>query len=160
MWNFAPVTALAIFAAIYLPKKQATALPLVVRFFSDAIIGLFSWPLMIAVYLAHLFGVLMGLWVRRNKSVGRVIAAPIISAGVFFLITNFAWLYPTYPNDLSGIMLAYTNGLPFLRGTMFGDVIYTVALVGAYESVRYYLKFKTSPSVIPDATKDNQGATI
>ena len=140
-WNFAPVTAIAIFAAIYLPTRQAIALPLAIRFISDAVIGFFSWPLMIAVYLAHLFGVAMGLWIRGNKSVGRVIAAPIVSAIVFFLVTNFAWLYTGYSNDLAGIMLAYTNGLPFLRGTLLGDVSYTLALVGGYELVMYY-KFK------------------
>lgn len=144
LWNFAPVTAIAIFAAIYLPKKQAVALPLAIRFVSDVIIGFFSWPLMIAVYLSHLFGVAMGLWIRRNKSVGRVIVAPIISAIVFFLVTNFAWFYAGYPNDFTGIMLAYTNGLPFLRGTLLGDVFYTLALVGSYEFV---LKFKAESLV-------------
>ena len=33
-WNFAPVTAIAIFAAIYLPTRQAVALPLAIRFIS------------------------------------------------------------------------------------------------------------------------------
>jgi len=137
-WNFAPITAIAIFAAIYLPIRQAVVLPLVIRFISDVIIGFFSWQLMIAVYLSHLFGVALGLWVRRNKSFGRVLTAPILSAVVFFLVTNFAWLYASYTNDLPGILLAYTNGLPFLRGTLMGDVFYTLALVGGYEfALRY-----------------------
>ena len=147
VWNFAPVTAIAIFAAIYLPKRQAFAFPIAIRLVSDLIIGFFSWPLMIAVYLAHIFGVAMGLWIKRNKSVGRVIAAPIISAIVFFLVTNFAWLYAGYPNDLSGIMLAYTNGLPFLRGTLLGDVSYTLALVGGYEFVLRYARSRKSAKV-------------
>lgn len=154
-WNFAPVTAVAIVSAIYLPIRHAVILPLAIRFVSDAIIGFFAWPQMIAVYLAHLFGAAMGLWVRKSaispgfqppsptsERVGvrlgmwsRVLLAPTISACVFFLVTNFAFLYKEYPHDLPGILLAYTNGLPFLRGTLLGDVIYTVVFVGAFEAV-------------------------
>jgi len=137
-WNFAPVTAIAIFAAIYLPKKQAFALPLAARFLSDLVIGFFGLQMMIAVYLSHLFGVVMGLWVRKNKNAARVLAAPVISAVVFFLVTNFAFLYSSYPHTWEGIVLAYTNGLPFLRGTLLGDLFYTVALVGSYELVRKF----------------------
>lgn len=139
-WNFAPVTAVAIVAAVYLNKKTAIGLTFAVRLISDAIIGFFSWPLMAAVYLSHLFGVLMGSWVRRKKSVGRVLVAPAISALVFFLVTNLAFLYPNYTHDWSGIISAYVNGLPFLRGTLLGDIIYTVALVGGFEAVFYYKK--------------------
>jgi len=145
LWNFAPVTAIAIFAAVYLPKKQAVALPLVVRFVSDLIIGFFYWPLMLAVYLAHLFGVAAGLWIRRKKTVLRVVSAPVYSALVFFFVTNFAWFYPSYSNDLSGILLAYQNGLPFFRGTLLGDVVYTIALIGGYEAAKYaHFRIKNS----------------
>lgn len=139
-WNFAPVTAIAIVAGIYLPKKQAIVLPLAVRFISDAIIGFFSWPLMLGVYAAHVFGALAGLWVRQHKSFARILAAPIASAIVFFLVTNFAFLYAPseYPHTASGIVQAYANGLPFFRGTLLGDIIYTLALVGAWELVLYY----------------------
>lgn len=139
-WNFAPVTAIAIFAAMYLPFKRAVFLPLAIRFLSDAVIGFFSWPLMVAVYLSHLSGVVMGRWVRGNKSFSRIIVAPLISAVIFFLVTNFAWLYPNYPHDLSGIILAYTNGLPFFRGTLLGDIFYTLALVYGYELVSSAVK--------------------
>ena len=145
-WNFAPVTAIAIVAAIYLPFRHAIALPLVIRFFSDAIIGFFSWPLMIAVYLSHLFGVLMGVWVKKHKTPFRVLAAPVISAGVFFLATNFAFLYHGYTHDLSGILLSYTNGLPFLRGTLLGDVVYTAGFVAAFEGVLAWQKSRTVAS--------------
>lgn len=138
LWNFAPITAVAIFAGMYLPKKQALALPLAARFVSDLFLGFFSPVLMLAVYFCHLFGAALGIWVRKDKSLTRVIGAPVISAAVFFFITNFAWFYSTYPHNLSGIILAYTNGLPFLRGTLLGDVAYTLALVGGYEAVLYY----------------------
>ena len=139
-WNFAPVTAVAIVAAIYLPIRQAIGLPLIIRFTSDLVIGFFAWPQMLAVYSSHLFGIFAGLWVKKRKTTARVLAAPMISALVFFLITNFAFLYPVsaYSHNLSGILLSYTNGLPFLRGTLLGDVVYTSLLVGAVELVYFY----------------------
>lgn len=144
-WNFAPVTALAIFAAVYLPTRQAIVITLVMRFISDLVIGFFAWPLMIAVYAAHLVGVVLGVWIRRRKNIWRVIGAPVISAVAFFLITNFAFFYPTYSHDWSGVLAAYVNGLPFFRGTLFGDVIYTVLLVGGCEVwYKYHARAKLS----------------
>ncbi len=146
MPNLAPVTALAIFAAVYLPKKQAIAVPLVVRFVSDIFLGFFSWPLMVAVYASHLAGVGIGLWVRKAKAGTlnrwlKIGSAGIFSAGIFFLVTNFVMFYPhNYPQDWSGLMLSYTNALPFLRGTLMGDVGYTVALFASYEFAKYLSK--------------------
>lgn len=144
MQNAAPVTALAIFAAAYLPKKQAIAIPLVVRFVSDIFLGFFSWPLMVAVYLAHLFGVLLGFWIKNSSGTARlfkIASSGFISGTVFFLLTNFAFLYKEYPHNWAGIALSYTNGLPFLRGTIIGDVGYTIALFGAYELVKVLSKY-------------------
>jgi hypothetical protein len=136
--NLAPITALAIFAAVYLPKKQAIALPLLARIVSDLIIGLSAWHVMLAVYAAHLFGVLLGFWIKESKTdVARwlkISSSGFISAAVFFLVTNFAFLYGSaYPHNLSGIIQSYVNALPFLRGTLIGDVGYTVSLFLAAE---------------------------
>jgi hypothetical protein len=164
--NFAPITALAIFSAVYLPKKQAIIIPLAARLVSDIFLGFFSWPLMVAVYVSHLAGVLFGLWIRntvsstptevegsvpldgqislptsRDRNGGirwlKVIFSSLGASILFFLVTNFAFLYTQYPHNWQGIILAYTNGLPFLRGTLLGDLSYTVALFGAYEFVKY-----------------------
>jgi hypothetical protein len=136
--NFAPITALAIFAAVYLPKKQAIALPLFARLVSDLIIGFYAWPLMLAVYAAHLFGLVLGFWIKNSENNLtrwlKIASSGFISAVVFFLVTNFALLYPGYYTpDLAGIMLSYTNALPFIRGTLIGDVGYTLALFLAAE---------------------------
>ncbi len=165
MPNAAPVTALAIFAGAYLPKKQAVVIPLAARFISDVFLGFFSWPLMAAVYAAHLVGVLFGLWIRRSagprpayeaaqgtvlqQGMGRWVRIFVSSLGasaIFFIVTNFAFLYPYYSHSISGIMAAYANGLPFFRGTLLGDLGYTLALFGSYEIVLYVRTAKrTSP---------------
>jgi hypothetical protein len=141
--NLSAITALGMFAAVYLPKKQAIAIPLLARLGSDILIGFFSWPLMIAVYAAHLMGVGFGLWIKRSREEStnrwlRILFAGFGSAAAFFLITNFVAFYPSYyPQDLSGMVSAYVNGLPFLRGTVIGDVGFSVALFGSLSLVRY-----------------------
>jgi len=139
--NFGAITALAIFSAAYLPTKQAVVIPLAARLISDLIIGFFSWPLMIAVYGAHLSGVLFGLWIKKSPNSDRwlkIVFSGLSASIIFFLVTNFAWLYPNYPHNFAGILLSYTNGLPFLRGTMMGDVGYVVALFGVYELALFF----------------------
>lgn len=146
--NFAPITALAIFSAVYLPKKQAIVIPLAARLVSDIFLGFFSWPLMVAVYAAHLSGVLFGLWIKKagptvSQKSFKILGSSLGASLVFFLVTNFAFLYAEYPHTLQGIVLAYTNGLPFLRGTVIGDLSYVVALFGAYEVVKYLVKYRS-----------------
>jgi hypothetical protein len=139
--NAVPITAIAIFAGANLPKKYALTVPLLVRLISDLFIGFFSWPLMVAVYVAHLLGAGFGLWIKNSSAWQsrwlKIFSAPLFTAIIFFLITNFAFLYSNYPHNWAGIMLSYTNGLPFLRGTVIGDFGYSVALFGSFELVKY-----------------------
>lgn len=157
MANIAVVTALGMFAAAHLSKKQAVGLVMLVRFVSDLFLGFFSWPLMVAVYASHLVGVLFGLWIKRSvdkpadKSASKwmkILASSVGGALIFFLITNFAFLYAQYPHTWSGIILSYINGLPFLRGTLIGDVGYAVVLFGVYDLVRYFSRAKTTARVL------------
>lgn len=141
--NFAAITAIAMFVSCYYSPKQGLYATLAVRFVSDLFIGFFSLPLMVAVYVSHLFGIPLGAWIAKKKTPSRVIAAPLISATIFFLVTNFALLYPQYPHTLPGIGLAYLNGLPFFRGTLIGDLGYTILLFGGYELARFLLAHRT-----------------
>lgn len=152
--NAAAITALAIFAGSHLPKKQAIALPLVARLITDSIIGFFAWPQMLAVYGAHVVGVLFGLWIKDSKGLARwekIVGSGFGAALVFFTITNFAFLYPEpqYMHNLSGVILSYTNGLPFLRGTLLGDIGYVTALFGAYEFATFLVKKKQQSKLAP-----------
>lgn len=143
--NFAPITALAIFSAAYLPKKQAIAIPLAARFISDLFIGFFAWQLMLAVYASHLLGVLFGLWIKQEKGGKwlKIFASSLGASLLFFGITNFAFLYAQYPHNFSGIIQAYVAGLPFLKGTVLGDMTYSVALFGAYALARNWATQKS-----------------
>jgi len=67
--NFAPITALAIFSAAYLPWKKSLAITLAARLISDVFLGFFAWPLILAVYASHLIGILLGLWIKQSQHV-------------------------------------------------------------------------------------------
>lgn len=140
MPNVAVVTAIAIFAGSVLPMRKAVGVTFLVRLFSDIVIGFFTWKLMVAVYAAHLLGVLFGRWIGSGRvniaRFGKVVASSLSTSILFFVITNFALLYAEYPHTWAGIVEAYANGLPFLRGTLLGDVGFSVALFLAYDVVR------------------------
>lgn len=146
MPNFAPITALAIFSAAFLPKKQAIAIPLTARFVSDVFLGFFSWPLMVAVYGSHLCGVLFGLWIKKSSHFRwlKIVSSSLGASVIFFLVTNFAFLYPNYPHNLTGVITSYINGLPFFRGTLAGDLTYTLLLFGVYELTVKFSAYKKS----------------
>jgi len=140
MPNFAPITALAIFAAAYLPWKKAFGITFAARLISDIFIGFVSWPMMAAIYASHLVGILFGIYIKhaKNHRWMKIIGSSVMASAIFFLVTNFAFLYSSYPHNFSGITEAYINGLPFLRGTLMGDMFYSVALFGGYSLVQYY----------------------
>ncbi len=138
MPNFAPITAVAIFAGANLDLKKAAGITLAARFISDVFLGFFSWPLMAAVYACHLSGVLLGALIKRSENYRfmKIVASSVGASIIFFLATNFAFLYSNYAHNFSGVVLAYANGLPFLRGTLAGDLFYSAALFGGYALVR------------------------
>ncbi len=147
MPNVAVVTAIAIFAGSIFSTRKALGITLLVRLLSDIAIGFFAWQLMVAVYFAHLLGVFFGRWIGNGQiSLSRLTKVGLsgfVTAGLFFLITNFALLYAEYPHTLVGIMQAYVNGLPFLRGTLLSDVGFSLGLFAVYDLSRIlYAKLK------------------
>jgi hypothetical protein len=133
--NVAPIAALALFGGTYLRRWQAFALPLAALVASDALIGFDSLKSRLTVYGAFALVGVLGIWLRRHKHPATVAGASIAGSTLFYLITNFAFLYPTsmYPHTLAGVVSSYYNALPFFRNTMGGDLCYTALLFGAYE---------------------------
>ncbi len=132
--NFVPVAALALWAGTYLPKKWGVVTPIAVMLVSDALIGFYDWRLMLVVYISFALTVLIGWWVKGNKSVSRVILGSLTGSMFFFLATNFAvWaLSSWYPHNLAGLLDAYVMGAPFFRNTLAGDLFYNGVFFGSY----------------------------
>lgn len=131
MWNFTAVGALAVFAGARIAdKKLAIIVPLAAMVLSDLFIGGdFTRPV---VYAAFVCMVICGILIKDKVSVTNVALASIAGAVIFYLITNFAFLYPWYPHNMQGVMQSYIAGLPFLRNMLIADAFYGVVLFGGF----------------------------
>lgn len=139
--NFAPIGAIALFGGLYLPKKLALATTLLSLFISDLIIGTYNPKTMLVVYLSFALVVLIGFWIRKNKSFGKIIGGTLLGSIIFFLTTNAAvWAFGTmYSHNLNGLLQSYTLALPFFRNSLAGDFFYVFLLVGSAEYIFYRL---------------------
>ena len=137
--NVTPVAALALFGGSMLPAGWAVSLPLATLVASDVAIGLhhviaFTWISFAATGL-------LGRWIARRPTAGRIVAASLIASVGFFLVTNFGvwWLGDDgrmYPRTLEGLWTCYVAALPFFRNSLIGDLAYTAGLFGLYAMVR------------------------
>lgn len=153
--NLELVTAASLVAAVYLRRPFALAVPLVAMALSDWIIGgaglsLFTWS-------AFLLIALVGSWLKRfRNSPHRLILATggtgLVGALFFFAWTNFGvWLVADgsfYPHTWDGLLLCYTYGLPFLRGSLVSGLIAAPILM-AVAVVTTHLRYVQSQYRIP-----------
>ncbi len=140
--NIAPITAMALFGGVYLPKKYAFIVPIGAMLISDYFIGFYGRE-MFFVYGSFLLSGVIGLWLRKNQQWKSIIGGTLLSSVLFYLITNFGvWLLPhsSYSKDLSGLMQSYTMAIPFFRNSLLGDIGYTLLLFGSYQLLQRSLK--------------------
>lgn len=136
--NFTPIAALALFGGTYFNKKQASVLPIVVMILSDIIIGFDSLPMRLTVYGSFLLMVVIGKWFGRNKNIGNLVLASLLSSTFFFITTNFiVWAEGIiYAKNLSGLVQSYYFAIPFFKNTVFGDLFYSGLFFGGYEFIK------------------------
>lgn len=145
-YNFTPIAAIALFAAVYLPKKIAFILPAVIMFISDIFLGFYEPYLMIAVYGSFLACTFIGFWLKKNKKWQTLLGCSIFCSVVFFLATNFAvWAFtPWYAKTIPGLMQSFTMALPFFRNTLLGDLTYVALFFMIFENAGVWVIKKTS----------------
>lgn len=142
--NFAPILAIALFGGVYLSRRIAFVLPIFAIAISDIFIGYYGIVLMIAVYGTFLLSVVLGFWLKKHKKWYTVGGSAILSAVLFFLVTNFAvWAFtPWYAKTLSGIIQCYAMAIPFFRNTLLGSLFYVTVFFGAYEIAAVWIRKK------------------
>ncbi len=140
--NFAPVSAIAMFAAVTLPRRWAFGVPVALMFVSDWLIGFYHAPIMLTVYASFGVSTLIGFWLKRRLSVSRVIGSSLAGSIFFFLATNAAdWGFGNwYAHTPAGLFQAYAAGLPFFRNTVLGDLLYAGVAFGVYGAVMVYFR--------------------
>jgi hypothetical protein len=137
-WHFTPLAASLLFFGARGSRRQMWV-PLVLLAATDVVLTKyifaypFSWEQLIiwAWYAAILW---LGTNLHEKAGFWRVVGAALTSSVSFFLISNFAaWvaLPGMYPRTFSGLMMCYTAGRPFFRGTAESDLFFSLAFFGA-----------------------------
>ena len=136
--NFTPVVALALFGGFYLKKKYAVFLPILFMIITDAFLGWhqtipFTWGSVALIAC-------LGLWVKNYKSIPVTFGSSLLSAIIFFVVTNFgAWIF-MYPHTAEGFVSCYIAAIPFFRNTLISTLLYSVVLFGLYEVMAHRVK--------------------
>lgn len=148
-YGFAPQIAMAIFAgAIIKDKKFAFLLPLLSMFLSDALYeilfrnGVGNMPGFydgqITNYILFTSLTLFGFFIK-NFNVGRIAIAAIAAPTTYFLVSNFlVWASSSplaglgRPKTFDGLMLCFSDGLPFYPWSVAATFIFSAILFGSY----------------------------
>ncbi|MDZ7719830.1 MAG: DUF6580 family putative transport protein [Balneolaceae bacterium] len=149
-YNFTPLGAIALFGAAYFTdKKWALLIPLVAFWGSDLLLNNityaayydgFTWFTsgMLYSYGSIAMIVILGYYLLKKITVGRVLGGALGASVIFFIISNLGvWISGTiYPLTLEGLIACYTAAIPFFHYTIAGNVIYSAVLFGAYEWIK------------------------
>jgi hypothetical protein len=159
--NFAPIAAVALCGAVYLPRRLAVALPLLGLFVSDLVLNLVHYHLplltfeIVPRYVVLVLISLMGLAMRNRARLLPLLAVSFAGSVLFFGITNTgSWIGdPGYAKTFAGWWQALTVGLPgypptwwFYRHTLMGDLFFTTIFAGIMG-----WKSKAAPALAPVA---------
>lgn len=153
-YNFTPIGAIGLFGAAHFSKKYlAVLIPFAALWASDLILNNvvyaqlypayykgWAWFGQTALYVYPAFALIIGLGMVALKKVkpGNILAASLGASVLFFLITNAGACFssPQYPNTFSGLMAAYTAGIPFFWNTLAGDLFFSAVLFGTFELIQ------------------------
>lgn len=109
------VGAVGMVAAAYLPRRLMLIPVFLTIFVVDALGGFYALAAMSFVYLGHLLAAFVLPAVLGRISVSRVASAAVLSAFVFYLVSNLTPMaMGYYPPTLDGLVTCYVNGLPYL----------------------------------------------
>jgi hypothetical protein len=153
--NFAPVTATGLFCGAYMGRRVSLPVTLLVLLLSDYALLYVNpygqihlgtvyapWRLwygdtQLFVYASFAISALAGQWLRTRRTATELVVVALFCSLQFFLITNAAvWLNGAYDRGISGLYQAWVAGIPFFKGTVAGDLLYTTAFFGLYELVK------------------------
>lgn len=147
MPNFSPLGATCLLGAAHFDKKwKAFLVPIAATWLSDIFVinviyadhypeftllySGFYWQ-----YASYALIVLFGRFLYAKNISAIKIAVGGVGAGlIFFIVSNFGvWASgSTYSPDLGGLINCYVAGIPFYKGSLLGNLFYSVLLFGTY----------------------------
>ena len=130
--NFAPVTAIALFAGVTLRPALALTLPLLIMVASDLLIG--PHPLFAFTWGAFFIAGLIGCAIKDRAGGLAVFLGTSAGSLIFFVLTNLAvFLFQDmYPKDFPGLVQCYVMALPFFKNTLLGDLFFSFVFFSSF----------------------------
>jgi hypothetical protein len=124
--NFTAMNAIALFGITSLGCFNASLFAVFASMWIGDLILFGLHSTLLFVYFSLGLTVLMGFWLKQNKSLANTLKLSILSSLLFFVITNFGvWLTCSiYPATPSGLMLCYVAALPFLANNLIATILY------------------------------------
>ncbi len=148
-FGFAPQWAMAVFAgAVIRDRKWAFIIPVLSMFISDLFYQLLYMGGMTAIpgfydgqwqnYLLFAGLVFVGFAVKK-LNVLQITAASFAAPTLYFLVSNFlVWASNgaarglDRPKTFSGLLLCYTDGIPFYQMSILATLVFSGILFGSY----------------------------
>ena len=127
--NFAPITAMSLFAGAYFTRKQlAFIVPLLAMLISDLFLGFYT--ISIFVYLS--FAVITWMGQQKNRVTPKLV---LLGSVLFFLISNLGVWLLYYPKTIDGLVTCLGLAIPFFATSLLGDIFYSVILVFGFSAM-------------------------
>lgn len=148
--GFAPQIAMALFAgSVSKDKRFAFLFPILSLFVSDllyqflysqglsTIKGFYSGQLINYLVIASV--TIVGFFINK-RNIGHIIFGSLAGAVYFFLMSNFTvWAGGSldinnqpYPRTFNGLLLCYTEALPFFKWSLISTLVFNGVFFGCY----------------------------
>lgn len=147
-YNFTPIEAMALFGGAYFANRWlSVAVPLLAMLLADFFLGFHSG--MPVIYGTIVLISILGFALRGKVTALRVASFGLVSATLFFLITNFSvWASSgMYPMSASGLLTCYIAGIPFFHWQLAGVATYSLIMFGGFALLRSRLPELKSQTV-------------
>ena len=127
--NFAPITAMSLFAGAYFTRKQlAFIVPLLAMLISDLFLGFYT----ISIFVYISFALITWMGQKKNKVTPKLV---LLGSVLFFVISNLGVWLLHYPKTIEGLLTCFTLAIPFFATSLLGDIFYSVILVFGFSAV-------------------------
>ena len=148
--GFAPQIAMALFAgSVSKDKRFAFLFPILSLFISDllyqflytqgltTIKGFYGGQVLNYLLIASV--TIIGFFINKNK-IGQIFIGSLAGAVYFFVASNFAvWVgggldinNQPYPRSFNGLLLSYTEALPFFKWSVISTLIFNGIFFGSF----------------------------
>ena len=150
--GFAPQIAMALFAgSVSKDKRFAVLFPILSLFISDllyeilysqglsTIKGFYFGQGQVTNYILIASVTIIGFFINKNK-IGHILVGSLAGAVYFFLASNFTvWIgggldinNQPYPRSFNGLLLCYTEALPFFKWSVLSTLLFNGVFFGSY----------------------------